>query len=864
MQTASTKQLLKLAPQDKSSPEFQSFVYQFFTNKRRFKTPAYANLVGEGNRCNPEPRLNKRGKPIKEYPKLSLHQAVVNNVMKVLAYNPQNTNRGLLAWHSTGSGKTLTATAVMDAFWDTDRHIIYVSSVEGKNSNPPENFYGLARKFLKRFKQKKYTGGDQEATTHLVGEAFKARKVQFMTFAQLAHFLLIANPLKSVTDEERIKEHKYWLDNAVVIIDEVHNIFKPLPNQKKECDALRKFLMDPKNPKTKNTKMVVLTATPGDSPNDIIDLLNMVRDQKKPVVTVPNVNNEASMKRFRDQVRGLVSFFDMSGDLTKFPAVFQEDETISNMSLRQFETYAEAFNKTMDDNKQNNFEVLEKANKTKKYLEYARKYSNMLYKVQDGDEIQNYSSKLAALLERVKQYPDEKHYVYSSFFTKHGFGGQGIVAIANTLRDMGYAELRPRDATQALIADASGLENMPRFVLATTPALTRDTKNAGRNLKKLVQVFNSPHNARGEKVQIFLASQGYNEGVDLRGVRHIHIFDPLVTVASEKQAIGRAARHCSHSDLSLKGNEWTVKVHRYYAEKPLNLVVKDPDAVESEINDNEKKRQSFEAQLELYKGSRKPEAKEARDNIKQTIAEIKDKNKALKVELKKVVKFNYKNVKMVDRQVREEALERMKVLSATYQAIYDTAVDCHLFKEFHKMAGYDIKCEPMMQLMLKRASQKGLKIKKVKQNKTLKIKRSNKSNVKSLFLNDSPPQAANVQPLQPPQTPQPPQPPQPQPPQASRPNTYQNTPRENNVQSHVNAIQNTLQQSRQSQQTQAPKNNVQSPPPQVRRENVKLQNTPRGNNVQSLQQTQQARGNNVQQQQTQQTQQPQQQARRDA
>lgn len=693
----SVKRLLRQAPGDKSAPEFQSFIYEFFTNKKKFKAPAHANLVGEGNRCQTSVKLNKRGKPSLEVPKLSLHQVVVSIIMKILAFNPTNTNRGLLAWHSTGSGKTLTATAVMDAFWDTDRHIIYVSSVEGKNSNPPESFYAYARKFFPRFRQRRFSSKDPEVSIKLVGEEFKKRQVHFMTFAQLAHFLLISKPLKSVKDSIKKEQHRNFLNNAIVIMDEVHNIFKPLPNQRAECDALRNFLMDQSNPRVANMKLVVLTATPGDSPKDILDLLNIVRDQTKPQIQIPDIHDSVSMMSFKEQIRGLVSFFDMSGDITKFPKVEHLDDAVSHMSPSHFEEYADAWWKAKKDPKQSNFEKLEKEKKQKNYLEIARKYSNMLFKVDAGSEMRTFSSKLADLIEQIRAYPNEKHYVYSSFFTKHGFGGQGIVAIAKLLNEiLQYKELRSKEVTQAMINNPDTLEDAPRYVLATTPALTRESANAGKNLKKIVAIFNSKANIRGQKISVFLASQGYNEGVDLKGVRHIHIFEPLITLASEKQTIGRAARHCSHSDLDLE--EWTVKVHRYYADKPLELNVRGIEAYEAERETLNNKITRFETELAMYKGIRSVDAKAARESIKKQVTELKTKIKTLEKDLSKAKKLNFNEVQMVDRVIRNEALERMAVLNALYMAVYETAVDCHLFKDFHAMAGYNIVCDPLLEV----------------------------------------------------------------------------------------------------------------------------------------------------------------------
>ena len=47
-----------------------------------------------------------------------------NNICKTIHKN-KLPKRGMLIWHSTGSGKTCTATSIMDGFWGTKQKIIY-------------------------------------------------------------------------------------------------------------------------------------------------------------------------------------------------------------------------------------------------------------------------------------------------------------------------------------------------------------------------------------------------------------------------------------------------------------------------------------------------------------------------------------------------------------------------------------------------------------------------------------------------------------------------------------------------------------------------------------------------------------------
>ena len=624
--------------------------------------PPHQPLTSTENRCALTTNTNTGTTPLLSFP-----QSVVHTIMKGMATTP-STNRGLLVLASTGSGKTLTAMATMDAFWDTKKNIVFATSVEASNSNPPSNFHKLG-KFFPRFK-----GFSQEQ----VKKAFEKRKVKFFTFATLAHHLLIANPLKRVKSNADVDEHTDFLKDAVLVIDEVHNIFKPLPNQRLENDALKNFLLDYENPHTTDLKIVILTATPGDSPSDIVALLNMVRDRKNAPILVPDTKNSLEMSAFGQSIRGLVSYFDMSGDHSRFPRVLMDRTERKKMSTKQYLKYADTF--LNEPNTVKNANALLGDNRLTQYYKHARRYSNMLYDMEEGMTIQEFSSKLPALLENIQKYPNEKHYVYSSFYENRGYGGHGIVAIAKALETF-YKYEKLTVAAAEKQRNGFVVPRKPRYVLAISTELAESREK----LNALVTAFNRPENARGDFVRVFLASQGYNEGIDLKGVRHVHIFEPLLTMASEKQTIGRAARFCSHSDLNRDAGEWTVRVHKYISEEPedlsqfnLNYFRDRLDFLRNDLELKVKKVESIKNAGPGYKSLLNKfdvDVKEARANI----AELEKK-------FVEIEKLDLKNVANINTKVTNEARERSRDMIAMDNVLRTSAVDYLLFKDYHGQA----------------------------------------------------------------------------------------------------------------------------------------------------------------------------------
>ena len=617
---------------------------------------SYSKLIREGNRCTPT-NFNKK--------ELSLAQAIVHIIGKSLSQQKeQTTNRGLLCWHSTGSGKTITSMAIMDAFWNSDKNIVFVSSVEALQSNPLTTFYKNS-KYLKRF---------ADETEQDIEEMFKKRDVKFMTFAQLAHFLLISKPLKSVKTLADKEFHATYLANAVLIIDEVQNIFHPLPNQRAEHNAVKRFLLDEKSKLNRNMKVFILTATPGDSIEETIDLLNMVRDRKYPKIVAPDLNGfeyAESLNSFKRSITGLVSYFNSMKDLTRFPQVIKDNTYALEMLNKQFEAYAEAFNKTKV--KDTNFEALAKGDNMNLYYKTLRKYSNMQYNFDTKDPVAFFSNKIPKLLDIIRRDKDDKHYVYSAFYEKRGYGGQGIRAVASFLeKELGYVR----------IMSEKDLENMPINKRGYVLAITNELKNK-EHLKMLVKLYNN-----NKFVNVFLASQAFNEGVDLKNTKHIHIFEPMLTYNAEKQTIGRAVRFCSHSDLPY--DEWTVSIHRYISKIPKDLTMYEVDSKKERLSEIDSSIRVYQNELENLKGIRG--VKELRDEPKRALSNLMKERRELAKNVKEITAMNIDKIINVDELIYKESLERVFEQHIILEVLKQKAIDCHLMKTYHEKGGEDIEC----------------------------------------------------------------------------------------------------------------------------------------------------------------------------
>lgn len=869
--------------------------FQIMRNYKDVLPPATTPLFGEGNRCKPPPpkvpnaaagreQISEWNAMMRERdarddeemgivraPKVkrermvtgdetaadsdetpsmtpSLSQSIINMITKNWAIKEANgeriTNRGLLAIHSTGSGKTCTAAGVMDAFWNSKRDIIFASSIDALASNPPSNFQECLYNLYPDFQKEPYGGKTKEESLAKIASAFERRNIRFLSFAKLsnrlkktletgvlakkggassntkrkvvkkiapskpnpkpvpkaaktdrkannkgaqketsnkpkksndklnvktvplkkqskAHTKKANEPAKRTVPDKIATEDIIDLNNTILIIDEVHNLFRPLATQKAQHEYLKAHLIDPT--KYPGLKMVILSATPGDNVDDIMMLLNMIRDPTHPVIKPPNVEDAESVKKFKVDVRGLISYFDMSGDTTRFPILQDLDPTIVPMKDEQFEKYVEAFKKTLKEKKAVDYDKLAKDNQLYKYWASARKYSNMMFTYDKGMRMAEFGAKLPVLLDTIKAYRNEKHYVYSAFNDNRnkGWSSQGILAIANFMeKELGYVKFTLNDVKfDCSIDKGTGQsdckiarlpDKRPRYMLVTSKEMgddgTGQNKSAGERLKKMLKVYNHPENRYGDIVHVMLASNAYNEGIDLKAVRHIHFFEPLVTMASDKQTLGRAARFCSHADLDRQKGEWTVQVHRYMSHYPVNIVVntrqntaivqdvpqKGPTvdeqqklaALQSTLDEYTKLLDTLSTQMDAYKGvtakSKNTDARDKKDALKTQIGLVKDdikKQEAIIKEVKKGIDARDKDVarvekslqkqrqkvsrktidttdiKMIDEFIFNESRARAKELLVINQSLKEAAIDCRLLDKFHALSGNKIVCE---------------------------------------------------------------------------------------------------------------------------------------------------------------------------
>ena len=91
--------------------------------------------------------------------------------------------------------------------------------------------------------------------------------------------------------------------------------------------------------------------------------------------------------------------------------------------------------------------------------------------------------------------------------------------------------------------------------------------------KQILHKFNErPANIHGEEVRFIIMDSGFKEGLDLFDIRYVHIFEPSMNGADQKQVIGRGTRTCGQQGLTFHPTRgWPLHVFVYDLSIPEKL-----------------------------------------------------------------------------------------------------------------------------------------------------------------------------------------------------------------------------------------------------------------------------------------------------
>jgi hypothetical protein len=399
----------------------------------------------------------------------------------------------------------------------------------------------------------------------------------FQTFQTFATNIISKN-----TNEELRRRY----NNFYIVIDEVHNLRTDDPDNI-VYNSINRFLHI-----LEGCKVILMTGTPMiDKPEEFAKIMNLILPSDNQFVIETKfreryLNSAGMMTRnvdeFKDKIRGRVSYVKaMKSDVVKkFVGTKINDGGINvdlcEMSEEQLKAYKQAIQK---DRKQNT----ESDSKEGSSLYSNSKQASLFVYPEDGlyyygkqlfekyisiNEIRNletnsvikdyklktsifkgenkmeslksFSSKYYKVIQCILDNPDELHFVYSELVT-----GSGLILFSKILEEMSFGRYKGGTPSKSKRKQYS--------------IITNDTTTVTQ-ASNIIKTFNNPNNVKGDYIQVILGSAVISEGITLKNVKHIHILTPHWNYAPIEQAIARAIRMFSHSDLD---GPVAVNIHLY-------------------------------------------------------------------------------------------------------------------------------------------------------------------------------------------------------------------------------------------------------------------------------------------------------------
>ena len=366
-------------------------------------------------------------------------------------FTPDIYQRGILLWHSVGTGKTCTAIATASTTFEEQGYtILWVTRTTLINDIWKNMFHQVCNENIKKMILENDEGiipTDLNRQKKLLGKSWKIKPLSYRQFTNLIN-------KKNIYYQQLVKINgeEDPLRKTLIIIDEAHKLYGEsdlLTNEKPDMNKLHESLMNSYAISGKESaKLMLMSATPiTKDPMELIKLINLCKPLTEQLPNHYNLFKQEFLDNdglflsetkniFQNEIAGYISYLDRSSDIRQFAQpkihnihlnlitdknVLQEDpagvkkiNTILKQQLRKNK-------KTIREKKDNATIQLKKIRKTFK-KQSLEKYQNKIHhltnkKIQTkckkliNDEIKHINQKLIndgkEIMETFKKNTDE-------------------------------------------------------------------------------------------------------------------------------------------------------------------------------------------------------------------------------------------------------------------------------------------------------------------------------------------------------------------------------------------------------------------------------------------------------------------------
>lgn len=465
--------------------------------------------------------------------------------------SPFTPYKGLLIFHSLGSGKSLICISVaVDHYLHDGKRCLLVT----KGSSGRENF----RRELDHY----YDMAKFSAKNYPDDKGVKIPQREYNRIFVSNHYMALHNSVTVMTDRDVERE----FSNMVLVFDEIHNVRKLKIVEVNSGDEANSHVYDSLKrivKLAKNTKIMLATATP--MTNDIGQLnstISLLSDDDTTYDGIVSYNSE-----IKDKPQKI--FHGVDGYLTG-TKVF-----VSKMRAHQLQYHVEEqrkgtpkdiyrmlthvslfafpepglYGRTIYDRGimvpvKASRDITTVVSKTKKKITYTTyhvvdKYRQYL----TGDALRDCGCKYWELMNILENNPT----VGPIFVFAEEVKGSGLLLLANIFEAHGY-ELYVGENLRSI---GKG----KRFTICV------GDQTVVPNQTDRLDGFNHRKNVNGEYVRVLIGSKVVGESITLRNVRQFHVMTIHWNDSTIEQAVGRVVRSGSHSQLDEDDRKVDIFIH---------------------------------------------------------------------------------------------------------------------------------------------------------------------------------------------------------------------------------------------------------------------------------------------------------------
>ena len=261
--------------------------------------------------------------------------------------------KGMLVWHSVGTGKTCTAVATKSKEWERQGYTILWVTRTTLRADIWKNMFGKVCDYLIREKLEAGEEVPEDYNRKFLTKHF-LQPVSFAQFSNACKIMLARDKVSNAKIRGQVfpqlanlNGHRDPLKKTLIIIDEAHKLLaKDLKGQEKpDFESIRDAIqLSYKKSGEESCRPLLMTATPiMDDPMDFIRLLNLLDDKQMPVDMNKFLNeykvnsnfefSKDAVSKFNKSMKGKISYLNRSWDPRQFtqPQFFNIATDISEL-----------------------------------------------------------------------------------------------------------------------------------------------------------------------------------------------------------------------------------------------------------------------------------------------------------------------------------------------------------------------------------------------------------------------------------------------------------------------------------------------------------------------------------------------------